>query len=114
MKNIALGLVALSLMMTGCSHPPKSGYVAQKFYDDEDWWHYEQADYLTMCTGTSPYIMCYQMYIGSHTVYGHDRPHWQFRVRDDADPKGKSYGWAEVTHDTYDHFEVGEHWPNKL
>lgn len=106
----ALVLGAMLPALVACSDPPKSGYVVKKAYDDPDDWSYWQPDYITICSGNP--IRCYQQLAGGHTVYGHDGPHWEFRVRDDADPKGKRHGWVEVGQATYDSYDVGMHWPD--
>lgn len=105
-------LLALSLVMfvAACSDPPKSGYVVQKNYDDPDDWMYMQPIYSSMCSGNPP--TCTQFLTGFIPIYGHDGPHWEFRVKDDADPKGKKHGWVEIDQASYDQYEIGMHWPD--
>lgn len=100
----------LLLFLVGCSDPPKSGYIVQKNYDDPDDWSYWQPDYIPICSGNP--MQCHQQLVGGHTVYGHDDAHWEFRIKDDADPKGKKHGWIEISQETYDQYDVGMHWPD--
>lgn len=107
-RKVILALMLLTL--AACSDPPKSGYVVQKAYDDPDEWDYWQPTYITICSGNP--IMCHQQLAGGHWVHDYDGPHWEFRIKDDAGPKGKKHGWVEVDQSSFDSYEVGMHWPD--
>lgn len=118
-------LLVLSCMsgVAACSDPPpESGYVVRKVYDDPDDWTTQEPIYQQECG----YVYGYNWYtgkydfhhecndkkIGERTVPHHDGPHWEFRIKDDADAKGKRHGWVEVDETTYNNFDTGMHWPD--
>ena len=80
MKKI-LPVLALILVLTGCTPPPQSGFIIAKDYDESR---------LYQCS-VKPLIFCT------------DDEDWDLLIRN-----GEHEGWVGVTPDTYEAYNVGD------
>lgn len=107
MKIIATALAALAAatLLTACEKAPESGYITSRTFNRQ---HQEKNPDTSMCTAYSDTGMCKQtIWIPGSWYTVPDR--WYLTIKSED---GKHKGDLEVTHETYERYTVGSHYPD--
>ncbi len=96
MRARAIGVLALVLALVGCS-PLQSGIITAKNHKDAYTYIYYQ------CYVWSKYGCTLWM-----PVTGYVPERWWFDLQDEHEPE--TTGWVDVTHETFDKYEVGDYY----